>query len=123
MLVTLGDFASEQTQGTQKIFNAITQLLNYTATHPNATIRYHKRDMVLHIHSDGSYLSALKARSRAGGHFFLYSYSPDPAKCTLNCPIHVIAKILRNVMGSASEKEIGASYTNRQEAIPICTAL
>ena len=69
MLVALCDLASEQTQGTQRTLNAITQLLNYAATHPNPTICYRKIDMVLHIHSDGSYLSSLKARSRAGGHF------------------------------------------------------
>ena len=90
---------------------------------PNTTIRYRKSDMVLHIHSEGSYLSAPKARSRAVGHFYLSSYSPNPAKFTLNGPIHVIAKILRNVMGLAAEAEIGASYTNGKEAIPICTAL
>ena len=103
ILVALDDLASEQTQGTQKILDSITQLLKYAATHPNSTIRYRKINMVLHIHSDGSYLSALKDRSRAGGHFFLSSHSPDPAKCTLNGPIHLITKILRNVMVSAAE--------------------
>ena len=79
--------------------------------------------MVIHIHSESSYLSAPKARIRDGGHFFFYSHSPDTAKCTLNGPIHVIAEILRNVMGSSAEAEIGASHTNGQEAIPIRTAL
>ena len=115
MLVALGNFPSEQTKGTQKTLDAITQLLNYAATHPNATIRYRKSDMVLHIHSDGSYLSALKVRSRASGHFFLYLHSPDPAKFTLNGPIHLIAKIICNEMGLAEEAEIGALYTNGQE--------
>ena len=46
MLVALGDLASEQTQGTQKTLDAIIQLLNYAATHPNATIRCRKSDMV-----------------------------------------------------------------------------
>ena len=99
MLVALCDLASEQTQGTQKTLYAITQLLNYAATHPNTTICYRKRDMVRHIHSDDSYLSDPKARSCAGGNVFLSLHSPDPPKCTLNGPTHVIAKILRNVMG------------------------
>ena len=123
MLVAIGDLAFEQTQGTQKTLDAITQLLNYSATHPNTTIRYRKSDMVLHIHSSGSYLSAPKDRSRAVGHFYLSSYSPNPAKFTLNGPIHVIAKILRNVMGSDAEAEIGDLYTSGQEVIPICTTL
>ena len=50
-------------------------------------------------------------------------HSPDPAKCTLDDPIHVIAKILSNVMGSTAESEIGASYINGKEEIPIRTAL
>lgn len=123
MLVALGDLASAQTKGTTATLEAITQLLNYAATHPNATVRYHSSDMVLHIHSDASYLSAPKARSRAGGQYFLSSNTSDPANCRPNGPIHVLSKILRNVMGSAAEAEIGATYVNGQEAMPIRTAL
>jgi hypothetical protein len=123
MLVALGDLASAQTKGTQKTLDAVTWLLNYAATHPDATIRYHASGMILHVHSDGSYLSAPKARSRAGGHFFLSDAQLDPAKCKPNGPIHITAKILRNVMASAAEAEIGASYVNGQEAIPIRNTL
>jgi hypothetical protein len=123
MLVALGDLASAQANGTQQTMEAVTWLLNYAATHPDATVCFHASDMILHIHSDGSYLSAPKARSRAGGHFFLSNNTIDPAQCKVNGPIHVTAKILRNVMGSAAEAEIGASYVNGQEAIPLRTAL
>ena len=34
-------------------------------------ITYHSSDMFLATHSDASYLSEPKARSRAGSHFFL----------------------------------------------------
>jgi hypothetical protein len=49
-----------------------TKLLTFyttTAPHPHAMIHYHSSDMVLHIHSDSSYLSASQARSRIGGFF------------------------------------------------------
>jgi hypothetical protein len=46
------------------------QMFDYLATHPDATIRYHASDMVLHIHSDASYLSVSNAHSRLGGLFF-----------------------------------------------------
>ena len=46
-------------------------LLDYMATHPDAILSYAKSDMILGIHSDASYLSEPKARSRAGGHLFL----------------------------------------------------
>jgi hypothetical protein len=32
-------------------------LLNYAARHPDAVLYYHARNMVLHVHSDASYLS------------------------------------------------------------------
>jgi hypothetical protein len=62
MLVTLGTLASAQSQGTVATALAITQLLNYCATHYNATVHFYASDMHLHIHSDASYLSKLKAR-------------------------------------------------------------
>jgi hypothetical protein len=51
------------------------QLLNYLATQEDAVLSYHASDMVLAIHSNASYLSELKAHSRAGGHF---SYQVTP---------------------------------------------
>ena len=49
----------------------IKQLLDYVATHPNAGIRYVTSDMILNLHSDASYFSEPKAKSRAVGHFWL----------------------------------------------------
>ena len=46
------------------------QLLDYLATHPDATVRFHPSDMILNIHSDASYLLAVNAHSRACRHFF-----------------------------------------------------
>ena len=103
-------------------------MLNYAATHPNAKIRYTASNMILYIHSDASYLSKPRARSRAGGHYFL-SDKHSEMKMTptnhprLNGPIHSISRILSNVMGSATKAEIGAAYINVQEAVPIRTLL
>jgi hypothetical protein len=63
MLVALGTLASAQTESTQATAEAAIHLLNYAATHPDATVRYHKSGMILHIHSDASYISEPKARS------------------------------------------------------------
>ena len=81
--------------------------------------------MCLHVHSDASYLSVPKARSRAGGHFFLSSYPSAEAvdKHLPNGPVHVVSKILKNVMSSAAEAEIGASFLNAKEATMIRTCL
>jgi hypothetical protein len=68
--MNLNDIATEQIKATEKNQAATNQLLGYLATHPDATIRYHASDMILHIHSDASYLSVSNALSRLGGFFF-----------------------------------------------------
>jgi hypothetical protein len=72
----INDIATEQTKATEKTQAATNQMLDYQATHPDATIRYHAYDMTLHIHSDASYLSVSNARSRLGGLFFLGKQTP-----------------------------------------------
>jgi hypothetical protein len=59
-------------------------MLDYLATHLDATIRYHASNMILNIHSDASYLSVSNARSRLGG-LFLKETSP-PSKKHLTDP-------------------------------------
>jgi hypothetical protein len=70
LLMPLNDIATEQTKTTEKTQTSTNQLLYYLATHTHATIKYHASDMILHIHSDASYLSVSNARSRLGGLFF-----------------------------------------------------
>jgi hypothetical protein len=69
VLMSRNDIATEQTNATKKTQAATNQLLDYLATHPDATIRYHASDMISHIHSDASYLSVSNARRRLGGLF------------------------------------------------------
>jgi hypothetical protein len=85
----LNDIATEQTKATEKTQAATNQLLDYLATHPDATIRYHASDMILHIHSDASYFSVSNARSRLGGLFFFGNKSPE--QDTLNGSIINVA--------------------------------
>jgi hypothetical protein len=82
VLMPLNDIATEQTKATEKTQAATNQLLDYLATHPDATIRYHASDMIFHIHIDASYLSVSNARSPLGGLFFLGK--PPPEQDTLN---------------------------------------
>jgi hypothetical protein len=70
VLMPLNAIATEQTKVTEKTQAATNQLLDYLSTHPDATIRYHASDMILHIHSDASYVSVSNARSCLGGLFF-----------------------------------------------------
>ena len=123
LLVALGEIASSQSAPTQDTMKKLTWLLNYVASNPNASIRYEASDMCLHVHSDASYLSVPKARSRAGGHFFLSNHPNKQGLQQTNGPIHVISKIIKLVMASAAEAEIGASFIAAQESIPIINCL
>lgn len=77
--------------------------------------------MVLKIHSDASYLSESKDRSRIGGHFFMGNLpdrSPDNNGAILQSSI-----ILRNVVASAAEAEYGALFENMRTSVGIRTTL
>jgi hypothetical protein len=117
MLVALSTLAAAQTKGTQRTMEALIHLLDYAATHPDAAIRFHKSDMILYVHSDASYLSEPKARSRVGGYFYLGTANEPANNPKPNGPIHVESRILRNVMAAASEAEIGALFHNGQETV------
>eukprot|EP00957_Ditylum_brightwellii_P007355 558018-Ditylum_brightwellii.AAC.1 len=62
--------------------------------------------MLLKVHTDALYLLAPEALSRAGGYFFMGSETDD----NINGPLLVILTILRNVMASAAEVELGALF-------------
>ena len=89
--------------------------LDYAASHPDAVLTFKASSMVLAIHSDASYLSETKARSRAGGHFFMSNNSADPPN---NGAVLNIAQIIKSVMSSAAEAELGALFINSKQAIP-----
>jgi hypothetical protein len=119
MLVSLSSLAATQTKGTEKTMQALTQLLDYAATHPDAAIRYHKSEMILYVHSDASYLSEPQARSRVGGYFYLGNTNEPADNPKPNGPIHVEARILKNIMAAASEAEIAGTFHNGQETVHI----
>ena len=74
--------------------------MDYASTHPDAIITYRASEMVLAAHSDASYLIEPKARSRAGGHFFMSNNTTFPPN---NGAVLNIAQIIKNVMTSAAE--------------------
>ena len=124
MLVAIGSIAAAQSKGTEATLDACIQLLNYATTHPNATIRYTKSDMILIGHSDASYLSESFARSRAGGYFYLGDLThinKPPLKP--NGAVHILSTIMNNVLASATEAEVGALFHNAQDACTLRTTL
>ena len=121
MLVTLSKIAHMQAAPTQFTKKLITHLLDYCATNPDATIRYHPCDMILKVHSDASYLSEPKARSRCGGHFYL---GKQPVRLyTPNGPLLNTTNVIHTVVTSAAEAEYAALYMNAKTATPLRHAL
>jgi hypothetical protein len=128
MFVALGALAAAQSQGTEATAKALAHLLDYAFTHPDAAIWYSASGMVLYIHSDASYLSERKSRSRVGGHFFLSNTPTDPTAPPSNTvpnngAIHTVSNILKNVMSSATEAEFAGLFHNARDGAMLRTTL
>jgi hypothetical protein len=78
--------------------------------------------MILHIHSDASYLSEDEAKSRAGGFFYMGNATKHQKKLT-NGAILIIRKVLKQDMSSAAESEIGAVFINAKKGAVLRTTL
>ena len=117
MLHALNDLATRTHNGTQETMTALTHFLNYCATNPDSVVTHRASDMILHNHSDAAYLVASEARSRAGG--FTYLGNNKNNMQIINGSISVIAKIIKSVMSSAAESEVGALFMNAREILPL----
>ena len=128
MLTALSALASEQAHPTeatmrkckQFLMRKCKQFLDYAASQEEAVLTYKASDMILAIHSDASYLSEPKARSRAGGHFFMAADETIPKN---NGAVLNISQVIKAVMSSAAEAELGALFINAKLAVPIRTTL
>ena len=119
LAVTLSALAAEQSNGTEATAKAVVKLLNYCATHPDAAIQYRPSDMILRVHSDTSYLTEPKARSRMGGHFYMGNQQDTIA----NGPILNPTGVIKVVVSSAAESETAGLFTNMKEAVALRTTL
>jgi hypothetical protein len=63
--------------------------------------------MILAAHSDAGFNNESKGRSCAGAHTFLSENEPEPK---WNGPVLTIAQIIKFVMSSTAEAELGALY-------------
>jgi hypothetical protein len=122
LIMPINVLASEQSRATAVTAVKVIKLINYCNTHPETKIRYHASGMILHIHSDASYLSEKEAKSRAGGFFYMVSSTNTYKKLT-NGEILIISKVLKHVMSSEAEAEIGAVFINSKEGAVLRTAL
>ena len=83
------------------------RFLDYVTTHLDAILTFGRSSMILNVHNNTSYLCESKAKSRAGGHFFLSDNAKDPRD---NGAVLNIASTMKNVMSSAAEAEIGVLF-------------
>jgi hypothetical protein len=117
MLLALSTIASKQTKGTECTMEKALQVLDYLATHPDTTVRSRATDMVMNIHLDASYLLEPNSHSRACVHFFLGWLPVNRQPICLNGAFHTLWLILRFVVASAAEAELGALFLNCQEGM------
>jgi hypothetical protein len=122
LIMPINVLASEQSRATSVTSDKVIKLLNYCNTHPETKIRYHASGMILHIHIDASYLSEKEAKSRSGGFFYMGSSTNTDKKLT-NEAILIISKVLKHIMSSATEAEIGAVFINAKEGAVLRTTL
>ena len=75
--------------------------------------------MIIQIYSDASYISEPEARSRAGGYFFLGTKFNTLIQdiTPYNGPVNVECSILRNVMVSDTEEELGGLLKTAKKRI------
>ena len=114
LLTPISALAAQQAKPTQATMKRVQHFLDYAATQEPAITTYRASDMVLAIHSDAGYLNEEGARSRAGGHHFLSENVDNPSN---NGAIYNEASIIKAVMSSAAEAEIGALYINARKGV------
>jgi hypothetical protein len=111
-LMPLHDIATEQTKDTEKTQAATNQLLYYLAPHTDATIRYHSSYSQRCIVSF-SFTCAQPSR----WHVILWRKTPKEKN--LNGSILNVASVIKHVVATAAESEVGACFQNTQSGAPI----
>ena len=76
--------------------------------------------MVLCAHSDAGFHNEIKGRSRSEAHNFLSENDPMPR---WNGPMLTLAQIIKFVMSSASEAELGVLFIPYQEMVAMRNTL
>jgi hypothetical protein len=123
LLVPLSALTSQLSTATATTIKSVSHLLDYCSTHPEPTIRYFSSDTQLKIHSDASYLSEPKAKSRIGGYFYLGGKSDSCMKSLSNGPALCHTTVLKHVVSSVAEAEFWELFVNAKEGTIMRTTL
>jgi len=105
----LASAQSRPTANTMKIFD---RLMQYVATHNNPTITYRASNMQLQLHTDASFMSESRCRSRASIYGYLSALSPSNISefPDLNGPILCTSTIIPLTVPSVMDAEYIAIY-------------
>ena len=114
LLPALSSLASQQTKPMEKTMGLCKQFLDFMSTQDDTVLTYRASDMVLAIHSNVLYLSEPKSRSHAGGHMYMVRKDKIPIN---NGAVLNILQIIRAVMSSVAEAELGAQFINAKTAV------
>ena len=120
LLVVLSYIRAQYAAATKRTDETINQLLDYSATYPVNGILYHSIDMVLCAHSDAVFHNKTKGHIRAGAHIFLSKKYLMPR---WNGPVLTLDQIIKFVMSSASESELGEPFITSQEMAEVRNTL
>ena len=116
LLAALSTIASRQAHGTKALQVACHQLLDYVATHPNASIPIRASNMILVVHTDASYLSEMGDKSRAAGHFYFTNHNDEDFN---NGAVLTLSSIIKHFMSLALEAKLATLHYGCKQAIPI----
>jgi hypothetical protein len=120
MLTALSSLASKQVTPTEKTMQKCLQILDYAASQVYSIITYQVSNMRLAIHSNASYPSEPKARSKAGGHIFMVGMEDIPIN---NGVVLNISQIIRAVMSPDPQKPNLAHCSSTPKWQSPCNAL
>ncbi len=123
VLMALSTTAANQTIATKRTLEQCTQMLDYFAHNANAKVKFCASDVILNLHLDVSYLSEAKACSQTCGHFFMGWMPKDGDPIKINGAFHISANILRFMVASTADTELGALYHSCQTGIIFCQTL
>ena len=107
VLTPISAIASQSANPTKETLEHTYQLLDFLDTQEDAVLTYNHSEMAMAVHCDASYLCEPKAKSRAGGHFFMSTNAKIPPN---NGAILNIARIIKHVMTLATEAKLAALY-------------
>ena len=117
MLAAIGSIACALSTATwADLKQRVQHFLDYANSNPDAALIYKASDMHLWIHTDASYLTESKARSRAGGFHYFRTNQLSQSHPT---PQHPCTITQSSVMSSTQESETGSGFINTREGIAI----